>query len=277
VRIGVRDPKGEVTMLFEKHVLSLPAIKASPVTEDAPKPLYLNKNFPLLVVSEYLSGKYSREKLVDILENIQSGRHFYFVYQVPMDAPLGRYELVSEVISGGEVRHSKTAQDDYFYIEEISLSQIRSSAHNIQATIVNHSPDPTPVKVIAYRATGQISPDDISAFELEGFEEREISLDSPYGFVSYNEEREVLPLQTGPRIIRDPYFSDLVKEGKSYLMHRDCEESFVLDGEIKKIWDFSDGLEEGKTLSGMNDGAFREMIEHKLIYPIDQTGKPISH
>ncbi|MFC3559468.1 hypothetical protein [Pedobacter jamesrossensis] len=272
VRIGVKDPKGNISMLFEKHVLSLPAIKNLPESSDPVRPLYLNKNFPLLVVAEYLSGKYSREKLVDILENIQGGRHFYFVYQVPGDAALGKYTLISEVISGGEVRYSKTAEDDFFFIEDIEISNCINDGQCIQATITNHSPEPAPVKVVAYHANGELSPTDIDAYELSGNESRKITVKAPYGFVSYNEEREILPLQAEPRIIKNPYYLSLNKEDKRYILYRDSDSSYILDEETRKIWDFSDGLEERSTLAKIANVQFEEMLSNQLIYPIDERG-----
>lgn len=275
VRIGVKDPLGNIEMLFEKHVLALPTVKNFPETANPDKPLYLNKNFPLLVVADYLSGKYSREKLVDILENIQGGRHFYFVYQVPADAPLGKYTLISEVISGGEVRYSKTAADDYFFIEEIGMAHIKKDGEYIAATLTNHSPEPTPVKIIAYHANGELVAEDIDAYELNGNESREIKVKAPYAFVSYNEEREILPLQTEHRIIKNPYYLSLHKEEQLYILHRDSDHSYVLDKETKKIWGYADGLATPSTLTKIAKPQFEEMLKYQLVYPIDQSGEKV--
>ena len=73
VRIGVIAPDGGVTILLEKYMLALPAIREElPVASG--KFLYLNKNTPLLVLADYLSGRQKKEVLIDILKNLQSGR-----------------------------------------------------------------------------------------------------------------------------------------------------------------------------------------------------------
>lgn len=272
VRIGVKDPNGKVTLLFEKHVMALPAVKDIPQDDEPAKPIYLNKNFPLLVVAEYLSGRYSREKLIDILENIQAGRHFYFVYQVEDDAPLGKYTLVSEVISGGEIRHSKTAEDDFFFVENISITHRKANDNIVEATLVNHSPEATPVKVIGYHANGQLLAEHINAYELNGLETKSVRVNAPYAFVSYNEEREVLPLYTKSRVVQNPYYLGLEKENRDFIIHRENESAFILDKVTKQIWDYADGLEDENIMLKKGEPQFKEMLESGLIYIIDEQG-----
>src|SRR5689334_7339361 len=77
VRIGIIDPAGQTTMLFESTVLVLPSagmpVPVAPQQENIP--LNLHKHTPLLLLASYLSGRQKREKLIDILNNIRSGRH----------------------------------------------------------------------------------------------------------------------------------------------------------------------------------------------------------
>src|SRR5687768_811272 len=73
VRIGIIDPAGQTTLLFESHILVLPSTgMAAPIAlQQENKSLYLHKHTPLLLLASYLSGKQKREKLIHMLNNIQ--------------------------------------------------------------------------------------------------------------------------------------------------------------------------------------------------------------
>lgn len=264
VRIGVEDPTGKLTMLFEQHVLALPGLDHLPASEATARPVYLNKNTPLLLLASYLSGRQSRQKLVDILENIQAGRHFYFSYKVPADAPLGKYRLLSEVISDGEVRYSKTADDDYFFVEKVSVK--RDSDGLVK--LVNQSPEPTPVKMVYYHPGVALEAKDVEAFELAGFEERQVDLRSPAPFLSYSEEREQIPIAVSEStIIRNPYFATLQKadDDKLYLMHVEKEEGYVLEGPNLQVWHAANGITPVSALLAIDEEQYGEMLNHGLI------------
>ena len=194
VRIGVKDPSGNITMLFEDNVLGLPH-PIDAINEQGKSPLkYLNKNTPLLLVADYLSGACKRERLVEILQNIQSGRHYYFTYNIPENSPLGKYTLVSEVYSSGEIKYSKTEKDDFFFVERITLDKIIEGVEN-KAVVINHSPEEVPVKVIEYYQCGQGRfTTKVRVFVIKPFQKKELKLSSNKEFLVYNEEREVIPL-----------------------------------------------------------------------------------
>ena len=223
VRIGVKDPKGEVAMLFEGHVLGLPDPKDQHQDQDLPAPTlkYLHKNLPLMIIADYLSGRHKREKLVEILQNIQSGRHYYFTYHVAEDAPLGKYTLISEVHSGGETRYSKTAPDDFF--------------------------------------------------EMEGLEEKSVSLTARLNFLLYNEERKVVPLQEGSPdyLLRNQQVLELNKnDGSTYLLRKDKEEGYQFTKQTKALWLRSDGLLNKCQLSDEELEAYKALKADGLITDI---------
>jgi hypothetical protein len=272
VRIGVKDPEGKITMLFERHVLALPSLADEAEAVKEKKLLYLNKNFPLLFVAGCLSGKNSREKLVDILENIQGGRHYYFTFAVPDNAAPGKYTLISEVISDGEIRHSKTASDDFFFVEKVAVQNPIHYNGQGKAALVNYSPEPVPVKLIEYYPGRDLLAKDVEAFELKGNEEREITFNSVNTFLSYNEEREVIPvLQAETVPLRNPYFFALEKEteNSTYIMHRDTDEAYVLEGKTRAIWHQADGLNSKKSLriTGF-ENQYDEMLGNNLIQEV---------
>ncbi|MES1159697.1 MAG: hypothetical protein ABUM51_02995 [Bacteroidota bacterium] len=272
VRIGVIAPNGAITMLLEKYMLALPAIREeSPAAPD--KFLYLNKNTPLLVLAGYLSGRQKKEVLVDILQNLQSGRHYYFPYFIPADAPLGKYRLLSEVYSEGGIRLSRTAADDFFLVESIEVEPVMGLPGEHRFRILNHSPEPTPVKLLHYQPGSPLTPDQVDAFEMPANGIRELSTSSSHGYLSYNEERQLLPLVDGyaSHCIRSQQYLVLVKNaGKEvHLLHPETEESFTLSPEQAAIWGLADGIhtrEEVRTAE--NAAQYDELLANRLIEEI---------
>lgn len=274
VRIGVKDPKGEVAMLFEDHVLGLPDPKDQAQDQDLPAPTlkYLHKNLPLMIMADYLSGRHKREKLVEILQNIQSGRHYYFTYHVAEDAPLGKYTLISEVHSGGETRYSKTAPDDFFLIEKVSFKCTNESGGKKNAVIVNHSPEKTPVKIVGCMPTvdGKMQTS-VNVFEMEGLEEKSVSLTARLNFLLYNEERKVVPLQEGSPdyLLRNQQVLELNKnDGSTYLLRKDKEEGYQFTKQTKALWLRSDGLLNKCQLSDEELEAYKALKADGLITDI---------
>jgi len=271
VRIGVQDPLGKVTWLLEKHMLALPAISKEESSKEG-KFLYLNKNTPLLIMADYLSGKQKKEKLVEILQNIQSGRHYYFSYEVPEDAPLGRYSLISTVMSSGEIRYSKTAADDFFLVEKVRI--VPSAAQlevGYSVILCNESPEAIPVKIIDYEPGKAVLPEQIQVFELQTMEKKEVWFYQPQAYLSYNEERELIPLLTpdSSKCIRNPYFLELHKEAKLYLLHAQTDESYELNEEQFRIWAMATGIySRAQVRTREVEAEYDEMLEAGLLYEI---------
>ncbi|WDF55779.1 hypothetical protein [Mucilaginibacter sp. KACC 22063] len=261
VRIGVTDPLGNTSMLMEDHVLTLPSV----CDEENSKPgqaLHLNKNLPLMVMADYLSGKQTKERLVEILQNIQSGRHYYWHYQLPADAPLGKYTLLSEVISEGQIRLSKTAADDHFFVEELEITEEEG------VTIAyNPSPEKLPVKVIDYVPGKRLTPDNIQVFELAAGEKRRLNFNSRYSYITYNEEREMLPLRQGNHVMtfKNAAWLRLDKPGKIYLFHRSDELAYELTPVQQLIWLAADGVRLAEELNALDPDAYDELLAKNII------------
>lgn len=271
VRIGVKDPNGKVTMLFEEHVLGLPDPETE-ATQQEEKPLkYLNKNIPLLLLADYLSGACKKEKLIEILKNIQSGRHYYFTYTVPDDGPLGKYTLVSEVHSSGEVKYSKTVADDFFFVEKITLDTIIEGEKR-KAIITNHSPEKTPVKIIeCYQNAQEELKTKVRVFEIEPLKETVIALSSDKEFLVYNEEREVLSLTnlSPAYLLRNQQVLEIRKNNAlPFLLKKDNDEAYQLTTETKQLWDRSNGLFHKDQMSEIEKSIFKEMSSEELIQEI---------
>lgn len=270
VRLGVKDPNGNVTMLFEDHVLGLPNPVNDIAKQEEQSLKYLNKNVPLLVLADYLSGACKRERLIEILKNIQSGRHYYFTYTIPNDGPLGKYTLVSEVHSSGEIKYSKTATDDFFFVEKITLDKIIESEEK-KAIIMNHSPEKTPIKIVeCYQNKQGELKTKVRVFKIESLQKTTIKLSSDKEFLLYNEEREVLPLtNSSSYLLRNQQILEIhKKDGETYLLKKDKDEAYQLTAETKQLWEKSNGLFHKDEMSEIEKVIFKEMSSEELIQEI---------
>ncbi|MEP1487744.1 MAG: hypothetical protein ABJK28_04900 [Algibacter sp.] len=268
VKIGIKDPKGNITMLFEDHVIAFPDQKESK-KESLQKLKYLNKNIPLLVLADYLEGPCKREKLVEILTNIQAGRHYYFTYTIPHDAPLGKYSLISEVHNNGNVKYSKTRLDDHFWVEKISLVTVTGKGKDRTAVIRNHSEERTPIKIMrcSIDFNGRMETE-VEAFEVNPKDTKLISIPEEKVFLLYNEERETVALTEEEPIylVKNHEILSISKDkGLDCLMEKDSDEAYWLSSEAKYLWDKSDGLLNKNNLSEKEKGVLKEMEEQGLI------------
>jgi hypothetical protein len=251
VRIGVVAPDGAITMLFEDHVLALPAQQQ-----------YLRKSTPLLILANYLSGSHcSKEQLFTILENIQTGRHFYFTYQLAPDALPGKYLLLSEVHNNGQIKYSKTAPDDFFLVEKISIKNLTNGA----VTMLNHSPEPVKVKLVEYYPDEKPVKTDVSFYDLAGNEEKAIRCKSSASFILYNEEREIIPLASKTFVLRNQQLLSLEKDDTTFVWNKSTDETFDLQDERKYIWDKADGITTNKKF---DQNEYEAMLSQGLITEI---------
>ena len=272
VRIGVYAPGGQLTMLHDGHLLRLPGLPA----ETPPAAVVaqtLPKSVPLLVLADYLSGRQQRAALVDMLRGIHTGRHYYFTYAVPPDAPLGRYTLLSEVYIDGQVRHSGTAADDYFLVEELHLSAAETTpTGNLTATLSNPGPVPVPVRVVEYQPAQQpTTASCVREVPAQGSLRIE-SAAAQQCFVLYNEEREVLALALSaePVFVRNQQLLSLDKEveGQSvtYVLTGDTDDAYELTGASRELWQRADGLGVRSQLSDPAlQNAYQDMLDAGLI------------
>ncbi len=271
VKIGIKDPNQNVTMLFEEHVLGLPNPENEAPELQKKQLKYLNKNTPLLLLAEYLSGACKKERLVEILENIQSGRHYYFTYTIPDDAPLGKYTLVSEVHNSGNIKYSKTITDDYFFVEKITLDSVLEGEER-KAVIINHSPEKTPVKIVeCYKDQDDALKTRVRVFEVEPLMKTALLLSANNEeFLFYNEEREVISLaDSSSYLLRNQEILEVNKGGQlHYLLKKDTDEAYELTAETKELWDKSTGLFPKDQMSKKEKEVFEEMSSEKLIQQI---------
>lgn len=273
VRIGVRHPDGKETMLFEGNILALPDQEKNNSDNETPNSYkYLNKNTPLLIFSEYLSGKTRKEAIVDILSSIQSGRHYYFYFPLPDEAITGKYTLISEVHSNGEIRYSKTAIDDYFFVEKLRLQKIIKDENSLTAIIFNPSTEPVPAKLVECMYSGAQIKTSIRVFEIPPCQESVISFSSEKAFLFYNEERELIYLCDEGEVfpLRNQQLLFLEKEIENtnttfVFQNNKKEEAFQLNATIREIWKNADGLTPKMKQDDNYTQAYHELLSNGLI------------
>lgn len=272
VRIGITDPAGKTTLLLEDHVLVLPSTAApAPEAMQANNPLlYLHKNTPLLVLASYLSGKQSREKLTAILNNLQNGRHYYFTWAVPPDALPGKYLLCSEMHIDGITKYSGTAAEDFFYVEQLSIS----AGTNGLVTITNHASEPLPVKLIHYDKHDDACPRAIEVFHIPALGTCQVAMDTAIIFLVYNEERITIPLHAlqQKRVVRNQQYLSLHKEEAgeaiTYVLPKEGDDAYRLSGVQRTIWAAANGMTSNEELRKINSGLYDEMLASGLIKEI---------
>ncbi len=272
VRIGINTPDGKTYLLLEEHVLLLPST-AAPAPPRLPQTgayQYLNKHTPLLVLASYLAGQQPREKLINILTNIQNGRHYYFSWPVPTDAPPGKYTLLSEMYLNGSLKYSGTAADDFFYVEQLDITTYPSG----EAMIHNPGPEPVPVKLITYPAGPHQQPENLEVSYIAAGDNRTIITAGKSVFIVYNEERITIPLHAWrqPRTLRNQQYHALQKEEAgepvTYVLPHEGEEAWRLTGPQREIWEAADGISNAAQLRATDSNSYDEMITHGLIIEI---------
>lgn len=286
VRIGIKNPQGNLTMLLEDNLLVLPSASISSTDENAPSDPYakhLHKNVPLLVLADYLTGKHKREKLVEMLKGIHSGRHYYFTYPVPTDAPAGKYTLLSEIYLDGNVNYSKTAEEDFFFVEKITLEEVATEEGGCVASLLNHSLEPTPVKIMECFRTGNAVEANVRMLNLQPRQINTVLVNAPDSFLLYNEEREIIPLQAVNtiRCLRNQQWLSLSKSGPNgvvtFVMNAQSEEAYELSGATQEIWQRADGLTSRNAIRNDNNATqYDEMLASDLIREVSLTGSFIS-
>jgi hypothetical protein len=272
LRIGVEDPTGRITPLLEDHLLALPDPDPKETVFQNSKPKSLRRSFPLLILADKLDGGMPREVLETIVQEIESGRHFFSSFKVPDDAHLGKYRLITDIYTEGALRHSKTAEDDFFWVEHLELESVARKNSRFLAKVKNPSGEPVPVKIVEclFKA-GKLSTQS-RELELPAEVSTEITVKSEKAFLLYNEERETIHLldPRSPFVLRNQRMLCLQKDKAAgqtiVVLARDGDKAYELSGAKKKIWDMASGLNTKKeVLQAADVRSYNEMLENGLI------------
>lgn len=272
VLTAVKSPDGELRYLYQNNLLLLPKYEQviteneESIPDPFPQDQHLARNIPLLILADYLSGNRKKEQLVEILTRIKTARHFYFTYRIADNAPLGKYELISELYLDGKCYKSLTADEDFFYVEKVTVQLSGENSFDL----INHSPEDCSVKVIDYSPSGAQS----TCYNVPAKDSIGISVSSPLSYALYNEEREIIPLKktSGAKILRNQTLHNFEKnEGESvklYVLFPDNDDAYILEGAHLKIWKLADGTVEDTALKAIDEDAFSSMINANLLHQI---------
>ncbi len=271
VRIGVTDPLGNTTMLFEQHVLAFPHTATLP---DHPTGASLRKETPLLVFASYLQQRSGRHQIKEMLGRMESGTHHYFTFHTPPDAIPGKYILLSELYAEGTKKHSLTRDDDFFFVEVLDIKQTNSNT----VTISNLSGEACLAELITL-TNGNHTIENIT---IPGLSAMEAVIAGP-AFLRYSESREIIALHAlhEPLLNKNQLMITLPSKEEAntfHVMHTDEEEGYLLENEYAEVWRSCNGLEpkaDGtkEALSEMTDaGLVIPMYEFSLTHSLKKGG-----
>lgn len=267
-KIQVKNPNGVLTTLFEKNFQILPYEKE----EERISPNKMSKKSlsgvtPLLLLSDYLSGpRINKKALTSHFERLGNSRHFYFYYDIPEEAPLGKYEILSEVFIDGIGYESNTKDSDFFFVEELTISNVSSIDKGYVFEAKNHSPESCPIMIVEYFSES-ISK---KVLNMEPLESKRITCSKDV-CLFYNESRESIPITlSSKKVFRNPKFFALEKEDdgvkKIYVMDSsNNNDAYIFEDSYLEIWEKSNGSISANELKKIDEKVYLEMKNRKLI------------
>ena len=194
-KVFVVDPHGKRTPCFNLIQPFVPPPRSEADLEVMDQTGEVYKATPLLMAAHYLqSDKRNIEFFVQTLKGLQESIHHYTTYQIPVNAPLGKYEVHLEASINGETRGSSTSATDYFFVEVLNLLGVVSNGTHQVASIENPSPAPVLAHLCQFPADGDPKKHELSLINLPPRSISEISFQGT-AFLMYLEGTEIIRLQ----------------------------------------------------------------------------------
>lgn len=263
LRTIIRSPTGEVYTVFSGHVLIFPGN----VSQDHYK---ANQGFPFLLLAQAVQSK-SAEQIESFVERIRQGRHFYYHFTIPADAPPGKYIVETENWLKGHVATSTTAAEDHFYVEQVTLVQSERTPAGIKSIIKNHSSEPLPTRIVKMDAAQNIQSE---VMILPGAQTAVITFNHQ-AFLLYNEERKCLALVPAHKtaVIRNQrYVHTTMDEDDApvtYVMN-DAQDVVSLQGLSHALWHQAEALNmTEEALSHQERDMLHKMYDNNLLKQVD--------
>ena len=122
----------------------------------------------------------------------------------------------------GKLILSQTEADDFFLIEEIVPEVMYEDEFECHFRVTNNSPELVPIKIVSYNPNEEITTQSIEVTIIDGLSERDFVRKGDYHFVSYNEEKIIIPVnkhKNKKRVLRNqkylqlPEKKDVVPQG----------------------------------------------------------------
>jgi hypothetical protein len=267
LRVAIIDPGGAQEEILATTVFN-PTLPTSSRQDDRfDETAGIKKAVPLVVLADYLSGSRTREQLIDILRNIETGRHRYLAYPVRPDSSLGCYRVEVKTSLNGRTSLSGSAAHDSFFVERLT----RGAWHGTKVDIVNEGSEPVPARVLRCLGCDCASGTGSEIVQVPAHSTLAVEPGDCLSVLLYSEDRQVIPLarEEGPFLLRDQDILWLDKGGRRHLLRTDAETGYVLEGEQAQVWDRSDGLLPAADLAGAAGQARDELLGLGLVQQID--------
>ena len=272
LRLSVVDPGGRRYSLFDGLLAQLPEAPL-PRDEQVAPGSSLRRLQPLHVLAAYGKSAARRRVLGDLLARGDRGTHRYFVFDVPEDAPLGKWHVDSERLVAGRRLPSVTAEEDFFWVEDLRLDElVAAPGSGWRVTIAN--PSGEPLELALYRQSPlEARPELLS---LAGGCARTLELETVPAFLVWSEGRAITPLvpDDARLVVRNPELAALEdRDGEVdvvYVIAAEQDEAYRLDGDARTLWLAADGLAlESALRCGGREAVFDEMAASGLLLMLD--------
>lgn len=228
---------------------------------------------PIVVFSSMMSGKNSQQRIIDTLHTHKHMIHYYTSYET-FDFQPGRYEVFSEAYSDGVRLPTKTREDDFFYVDYLSLQSVKTDSDNrIFFKIKNHSKEKCPfIYIRRLKLSDNVTSKHIL---LLGEEEREFYYDHTQEevIISYAEGRQHIDITKEcfcqKRVYRNPKLFSMKKKNDNniyILSSEDDNTAFILnDFQSQSIWEKTEkgGLRE--MICNIDKETYQKMLEYSII------------
>ncbi|BFP51280.1 hypothetical protein ACWGBY_18055 [Streptomyces griseus] len=251
--VTVTEPGGGTSVVLERHLLAVGITPPGPPRSEMPL---------LAAVARLESADNAGQEtaLTDLMETIRTGVHHYAVHPVPADAPLGRYTFTIELWVDGRCVTSRTADTDAFFVEKVSLRELRPAGATTVAVVRNEGPEPVPARLVSLPC-GE-TPLSVRDVDLPPASEHRLSVAPCCSYLLHSEQREILALfDPATHLLRDQRVSTVRRGDATYLVDRQQGQVFELSEKAEALWRAADGTLRADALAAEDEHTYELLRE----------------
>ncbi len=274
--IFIVDPLGRRSLCLDRNLPLLPIHFDQDEFDTIRKSAIGFQANPLLMAARYLSrDSNDTDYFIKTLIALREATHLYQTFNVPLGAPLGKYQVELKTYCEGEVIKSGTAATDFFFVEQLNLLEVAASGETFDAVVENPSTESVIGRLCDRSAEDTGHPErGIRLIELHPKSTTKITVNNKSAFIVYAGGSEILKLSAAddPFCIRNQAFQTLAKpSGITFLFHNsvDRQKAYELDDDAQKIWHLA-GRFSTRTMvkTEKNADSYDRMIKHGLILEV---------
>jgi hypothetical protein len=267
VHLVVKDPHGQEIARYARHFLRRPSLELARASSEQPPSL------PLHLLARHLGREVD---LIEFYRSHRTGTHYYMVHEMSKDCVPGKYSLEVEAYNDGVMTGSGTAEYDYFFIDDVTVSSFQASDDGFKASVRNGSPEPTPVRVVEFGDSEERC--QMRTIVLAPGSVTEVELGDHRALMYYCEDRKCSPLNRdeSPYVLRNQRYravSDPRSENPGdtmYLVEEADDGAFELTGDALEIWNKANGVfRKSEIVQDDNRELYGEMLREGLIYELE--------